>query len=217
MTKSTLSSTAIKLLTTAERLYAIHGVDSVSTRQISREAGQKNHSALQYHFGNQEGIIAAILRYRMSAVNSYRSEMLSTAKANSSIGDIRTLVNIMVRPFAEELRFPPSESYYISLISQLFSHQDGERLYFSDDDHFTAMRDVTNLIRTEMLELGAQILNQRMAFLATQMVQSVASWDYQRREGYTVLTPTALERHIVILIDFLVGGLTAPVSSAARA
>jgi AcrR family transcriptional regulator len=191
-------------------------VDSVSTRQISREAGQKNHSALQYHFGNRDGMIDAILRYRMSAVNQRRQRMLTQAKESGNLDDIRTLIEIMVRPFAEELRHPPSESYYISLISQLFSQQDGERLYFSDADHFNAMREVTTRLRDKLINQGTHVMSQRLAFLATQMVHSVASWDYQRREGFIVMTPAALERHIVTLIDFLHGGITAPVSEESR-
>lgn len=214
--KAKLSATAEKLLTTAERLYALHGVDSVSTRQISREAGQKNHSALQYHFGNRDGMIDAILQYRMSIVNERRQTMLLQAADDKKLDDIRSLIEIMVRPFAEELRHPPSESYYISLISQLFSQQDSERLYFSDDDHFTAMREATTRLRDRLISQGTHVMSQRLAFLATQMVHSVASWDYQRREGFIVMTPAALERHIATLIDFLHGGIVAPISDESR-
>ena len=41
----------------AEQLFAAHGVDGVSLRQITREAGQRNTTALQYHFGSRDGLL----------------------------------------------------------------------------------------------------------------------------------------------------------------
>jgi AcrR family transcriptional regulator len=42
------------LISAAERLYAERGVDAVSMREITREAGQKNSSAFQYHFPSKK-------------------------------------------------------------------------------------------------------------------------------------------------------------------
>ena len=57
-----LNRTKIKIIEAAERLFAQKGIDKVSTREIAREAGQKNHSALKmrysplpYHYGQSSG------------------------------------------------------------------------------------------------------------------------------------------------------------------
>lgn len=43
----------------AEKLIAVRGIENVSIRDIVSEAGQKNESALQYHFKSFTGLIAA--------------------------------------------------------------------------------------------------------------------------------------------------------------
>ena len=44
----------------ALRLFAQQGVEAVSLRTINTEAGSKNKSAVQYHFGSKLGILEAI-------------------------------------------------------------------------------------------------------------------------------------------------------------
>ena len=69
-----LSPTKQIILTTAESLFAERGIDAVSTRQISLAAGQRNNYALQYHFGDRDTLIAAILAARAVPINSRRLE-----------------------------------------------------------------------------------------------------------------------------------------------
>ena len=44
----------------AESLIAEHDSYAVPLREIVKRAGQKNESALQYHFGNLQGLVSAI-------------------------------------------------------------------------------------------------------------------------------------------------------------
>src|ERR687892_231101 len=46
-------TTAERLIAAAESLFATHGIDGVSLREINRAAGARNASALQYHFGDR--------------------------------------------------------------------------------------------------------------------------------------------------------------------
>ena len=53
-------ATRTRLMRAMERLCAQHGVENVTVRAVVEAAGQKNESALQYHFKNREGLIHAI-------------------------------------------------------------------------------------------------------------------------------------------------------------
>lgn len=64
-----------KILLAAERLFAERGF-GVSLREIAVAAGQRNHSAVQYHFGDKTGLIDALYAYRMTPLNLRRRELL---------------------------------------------------------------------------------------------------------------------------------------------
>lgn len=87
-----------KLILAAEGLFAKGGFESVSLREIAATAGQKNHHAVQYHFGSREGLVAAIFRYRMAQMEGRRGEMLAAAEATGRVDDARTLIEVIFLP-----------------------------------------------------------------------------------------------------------------------
>src|SRR5438105_6212398 len=80
------STSALRLVLTAERLFALHGIDGVSLRQIATEAGSANNSAVHYHFGSKEGLIAAIFQHRLPQI--IRERQLLAARCDP--GDLRS-------------------------------------------------------------------------------------------------------------------------------
>ena len=75
-TLKTETSSREQLLDVAESLFLSEGIDRVSLRAIVREAGHKNPSALQYHFGNREGLIEAIVGRRFQQQETRRAELI---------------------------------------------------------------------------------------------------------------------------------------------
>jgi len=55
-------ATSERILLVAMRLFAEQGVDRVSLKDISDAAGNRNKSAVGYHFENKRGLINALLR-----------------------------------------------------------------------------------------------------------------------------------------------------------
>jgi AcrR family transcriptional regulator len=51
-----------RLLRVALRLFAEHGIDRISLKMISDEAGNRNKSAVGYHFQSKQGLIEAVFR-----------------------------------------------------------------------------------------------------------------------------------------------------------
>ncbi len=86
------------LIAQAERLFAERGVEAVSLRDVGLAAGQRNHSATQYHFGDRAGLIAAVYEARMSVVNERRLRLLDQLDGNGSDADLRALVEVFVSP-----------------------------------------------------------------------------------------------------------------------
>ncbi|WP_236885616.1 TetR/AcrR family transcriptional regulator [Dietzia massiliensis] len=61
----------------AEKLIGERGLDRVSMRDVAAAAGQRNNSAVQYHFGGRDGLIRQVLRRRLTALDSVRQQRLA--------------------------------------------------------------------------------------------------------------------------------------------
>jgi AcrR family transcriptional regulator len=90
------TSTRDHLLDVAESLFLSQGVDQVSLRAIAREAGQKNPSALQYHFGNREGLIEAIAGRRFRQQEARRAMLLEDALTEGETISLREVCSVMM-------------------------------------------------------------------------------------------------------------------------
>ena len=89
------------LLDAAERLFAEQGIEAVSLRDICAAAGQRNHSAAQYHFGDRRGVVAAVFERRMGVVNERRQAMLDRWEHAADPTDVAGLVAAIAVPLTD--------------------------------------------------------------------------------------------------------------------
>lgn len=94
------SDTKARLIAAAERLFAEHGVDAVSLREIGREAGARNVIAVQYHFADRDGVLRAIFDKHLPEVDAARLALLDSLPAEPAVRD---LAGALVRPLAAKL------------------------------------------------------------------------------------------------------------------
>lgn len=95
------ADTRAKLMDAALRLYAERGVFHVSLAEVVREAGQRNTSAIHYHFGSRDQLLLAILEPQAETLRRRRAELL--AKARHAPGP-EPVVEAIVRPLVELAR-----------------------------------------------------------------------------------------------------------------
>lgn len=115
---STTQRARDRILTTAKRLFAERGVDGVSLREIVREAEIKHATAVQYHFGDREGLIRDILSTHRTRVAIRREAMLDSYEANPDTISIRDISAILVRPIARELETVEGR-HFLQIYAQL--------------------------------------------------------------------------------------------------
>ena len=93
------SDTREKLLDAATRSFAEHGIYNASLIDITRQAGQRNRSALSYHFGSRDGVLCAVLERHVDFLCRREHELL--AEALRRPGEPQAVVEAVVRPAAE--------------------------------------------------------------------------------------------------------------------
>jgi len=90
-------STRDMLLDAATRLFAERGIDNVSVAEMVRAAGQRNASAVQYHIGNRDDVLFAVLARHVPAIADRRHQLLERARSTPA-RDIRPAAEAIVRP-----------------------------------------------------------------------------------------------------------------------
>jgi AcrR family transcriptional regulator len=96
----TTNNTRGNLLSAAEQLFALRGVDGVSLREIARSAGAKNVIAVQYHFADRDGVLQGILDKHLPVVDARRHALLDAAEGDPSL---RSMAGALVRPLGAKL------------------------------------------------------------------------------------------------------------------
>lgn len=201
---------AAVLIATAQRLFAERGIDAVSFREIAREAGQKNNSALTYHFGSKEALIQAILDAGMQEVNVLRNDYVDLLYSSGRYTDLRALVEALVWPLATKL-LTEKKNTYNRFLAAAQLHPDID-LGASSTEVDRGFRRVYELLEAALPDIPGPVLRQR--WLANISFMMFALGDYERLSARRSKSGHSFDIHRAIenLIDMLGGALAAPVS-----
>ncbi len=112
--------TRTDLLRAAERLFAERGVDAVSLREIAQAAGQKNHSAALYHFGDKRSLLDALLARHSDPIQAGWLVVVEHMAAQGR-DDLDELVGLMVRTLVHKLDDDDGGPEYLNVVAQLIS------------------------------------------------------------------------------------------------
>lgn len=199
------------LLETAQRLFAERGIDAVSMREIAREAGHRNNSALQYHFGTKEALLQAILDAGMQEVNLLRNDYVDRLFTTGRHTELRALVEALVWPLATRL-LTKKRNTYNRFLAAAQIHPDSD-LRASSSETDRGFRRIYELVELALPQVPAPVLQQR--WLAGISFMLFALGDYERMSARRSKAERSFDIHRAIenLIDMLTGALAAPVSA----
>jgi AcrR family transcriptional regulator len=103
----TEAATKAAVFAAAERLFALHGFQNVSVRDITSEAGV-NLASVNYHFGSKDALLFEIFRRRTAALNRERARRLH--EANDRHAGKPPVREILEALFAPPLRWTAPDS-----------------------------------------------------------------------------------------------------------
>lgn len=108
--------TRSRIIAAAERAFSEEGLEKASLTRINQKAGQRNRSALQYHFRSREGLLRAIREKHWASIDEDQAGLLDEAE-NRGL-DIRGVVEALVLPLAKKLDDPDGGVHYLRIMAR---------------------------------------------------------------------------------------------------
>ncbi|MEX1008317.1 MAG: TetR family transcriptional regulator [Acidimicrobiia bacterium] len=200
------SDTRDRLVRAAEYLFARSGID-VPIREIHERAGQRNASAIQYHFGSKQDLIKAVIdRHALSdaEVAAIRADLRSRRD------EPRSLVEAIVRRIAGYLATEESRDYVRIAFQLLFRAPLRPDLDAEvDRPDLISFEAETDVIRSAVPHLPKRVLHERalagLTFITLQVAERARIIDDE--PGAPLLDE---EEFIDNLVDMTTALLTAP-------
>ncbi|MGY8736112.1 MAG: TetR/AcrR family transcriptional regulator [bacterium] len=105
------------LIEAARTLFAERGIEGVSIRELGRAAEQRNNNAVQYHFGDREALLFAVLGPHNERVGARRAALLDELEVEATLS-VRSLAGALVRPSAAMLSDTAGRDY-LRIVAEL--------------------------------------------------------------------------------------------------
>ena len=184
----------------------------MSLGQIREAAAQRNRSALQFHFGDRDGLRLALTQRHMPRVAQLQEGIYTALIAEGRQDDLAALVEAMVRPIAEYIRHGPSARAWVRVSADEMRRP--EILLSAMADHAPG---VSRVIGTALLAQLSQTMEPELAterLLAVIMACQHLSADRARLEdappGTPVRAALPFDRWLDNLLDMATAAMTAP-------
>lgn len=202
----------INLIETAERLFAERGLDGVSLNEITVASGQRNASAINYHFGSRRGLIEAIVLYRMQAIEEQRRKMLEEIEASGRTSDLRALMEARIRPIGATLAPGHPAGHYVRFLMQIYASPNfGLVDVWMPELGSTALHALRRYIAQCLPHLPKSAMQARNRISMAISVISLGDVQRQQERAAAEGRSYDLDAAISNIIDMQVGALAAPI------
>lgn len=201
-----ISGVETALILAAERLFAGQGIEAVPLRHVNLAANQKNMSAAHYHFGSREGLIEAVLLYRLPDLDRRRAALL---ECDAGTKDIAFYLNAFIRPLIQELMPREEGNHYIRFMQQ-YERWRGD--YELVRRLTPASVTIYDQLERQIGYLPVEVRRLRIGYLIN-MIHSVLA-TAEERLGTGEVVHAEIELIAANLVDMSASALTAPLSAA---
>lgn len=185
-------ATRIALIEAAERLIAQKGLADVSTREILQEAGQRNQSALQYHFGSKDGLISATINERTTQIDRIRQDMLA------DLGDeptLRQIIQVLILPLGELMKDKAAGANYLNFLSQAITQPTWELRRVLENFNVVGMLKAYELLDKKLDHMSEKERLTRQYVLFDFAIMALKRWCLDEKPG------RSLEEILTFVID----------------
>lgn len=195
---------ATALLLAAERLFAEHGVESVSMRQIVEAAGQANNYAVQHHFGDRDGLIRAILELRLPELDRMRAARMRKLQLQGKV-DARALIGALFMPIAD-LKDETGRHVYAHFLLRV-GWSGATAMWGREHGIVPAAHDILDKLHACCPDLSEKNFGERLELIGSLFFSAVALLDQKAVAG---MSSAAQKKYLEQVLDMCAGALGAP-------
>jgi AcrR family transcriptional regulator len=202
-----VSTARLDLVVAAEELVARRGIHGVSAREVVKAAGQRNNSAIAYHFGSWHGLLDAVWSRRAPRINAERAALVAAARLDQP-PSLERLVHAYVHPLTTEVaRSTPSywarfnEQWLATAPLDVLAVPERGRTaadYYPSDESLTVLAELLEEIVSH-LNLPRADSRRRVGHAVRFVIGSFAAWERARDMG-AAPDPAPFEREIMDLV-----------------
>lgn len=213
------SDTREAIVRAALMLFAKHGIDGVSLRQIVMAAGQSNPSAVHYHFRSKEGLVSAVLdhvRDQLVPMQDRATESMLEARSQGRL-TVREVVRLLVMPMILVYSASSEGRMSVRFLARLMWQTDDAASISRLMNHCAnSHAQVVSLLHELMPHQSAEKINFLVMASITNLLHGLADISVLGRHTSLGLQQLYKERSLEIVdwfIDYVAAGLD---SSAAQ-
>ena len=191
----------------AERLFARDGIHGARIRDINTLAGQRNPSALHYHFGSRGGLLTAIMLRHQSQIDDMVESRLDELGARSDSASVRDIITAIVAPTVARLNTQSGRDW-ARIIPQILPALSDNLRRGRAEPTTPQSRRILDLLRDRIAPLPEAVRRERLIAYSVVLTTLLAERAHQVESGRR---PSLDERRFVThLTDVLVAVVTAP-------
>jgi AcrR family transcriptional regulator len=195
-----------RILGAAEELFARHGFEGASLRQLTAAAGV-NLAAVNYHFGSKDRLIEEVFRRRLDQLNGRR-----LAALQKIAGEPDTTVEEVLAAFivpALELSHDGNGSLFMRVLARAFAEHDDTLRKFLSDNYGHVMRQFTAEFARLLPHLSKEELYWRVDLVTGALTHAMSGFGMIQRKS-DVTEHVHREQTAQHLIRFAAAGLKSP-------
>jgi len=177
MDKGSGNETKERILKVAEELFAVHGFDSTSMREITKNA-KVSLALVNYHFGSKENLLLCLVERHFESINNERRKIFSELEERYKDQTIpmEDVLRALIMPYSSKMNQTPQ---HIMGLVQINSHhikqspnfwQEMWRKHFSDITYWVADR-----LDEALPYMDKTTIYYRVNFVISCMLSSIAN------------------------------------------
>jgi len=203
--------TKTKILNCAEALFAEHGFEQTSLRQITAEA-DVNLASVNYHFGSKKALIQAVMaRYLMVFMPALERQLVDLAEQPKAV-TTRAIFDCFRAPLAElTCIHKAGPAHFLSLLGHAYAEIQGHLRRYTMQEFGPVMLRLVSMLHQANPQLTDADVFWRLHFVLGATVFAQLSGPALKEIAAAAFNENVSSEQIIDkLIPFLAGGMDAP-------